>query len=278
MTDLTQPGKSPFDEIRREDEDGAEYWSGRDLAKLLEYSDLRNFWNAVEKAIEACENSGNNPDDHFVDTTYMIEVGKGAEREVSDVYLSRYACYLIVQNADPAKPMVALGQTYFAIQTRRQELAEQEKEDQLRLTLRRELKAHHKHLFEAARGAGVIEPRDFAIFQNHGYKGLYGGMSEDQIHRRKGLAEKQQISDHMGSTELAANLFRATQAADKLKRDGIKGKLAANKTHYDVGRKVRETIKELGGTMPEDLPTPRESIKELEKREKAKKKLKPGDK
>jgi DNA-damage-inducible protein D len=278
LTDITPPTESPFDEIRLQDEDGAEYWSGRDLAKLLEYSDLRNFWNAVERAIEACENSGNDPDDHFVDVTYMVPIGSGTEREVSDVFLSRYACYLIVQNADPGKPMVAMGQTYFTIQTRRQELADQEKEDQLRLTLRRELKAHHKHMFDAARGAGVIDPRDFAIFQNHGYQGLYGGLTKDDIHRRKGLKKSQEISDHMGSTELAANLFRATQTADKLKREGIKGKAAANQTHFEVGRKVRDTIRELGGTMPEDLPTPAESIRELEKREKARKRLDPGDK
>jgi DNA-damage-inducible protein D len=193
----------------------------------------------------------------------MIEVGKGAKREVKTAFLSRYACYLIVQNADPNKEIVALGQTYFAVQTRKQELTEQAVEDERRLLLRNEMRLHNVKLADAAKDAGVIEPKDYAIFQNHGYMGLYGGLKAQDIHQRKSLKKSQHILDHMGSTELAANLFRATQAEEKLRREKITGKAKANKAHEEVGAKVRQTIKELGGTMPEDLPTV-ESIKKLE--------------
>ena len=198
----------------------------------------------------------------------MVELGSGAVREIKDIMLSRYACYLIVQNADPKKEVVALGQTYFAVQTRKQELQEEFDsldEDQKRLAIRNELKEHNKSLAEAAQHAGVETPLDYAIFQNHGYQGLYGGLGAKQIHQRKGLKKNQQILDHMGSTELAANLFRATQTDEKLRRENIQGKSNANQTHFEVGAKVRQTIKELGGTMPEDLPTPKKSIKQIEK-------------
>jgi DNA-damage-inducible protein D len=200
----------------------------------------------------------------------MVPIGSGAEREFASVKLSRYACYLIVQNADPSKEVVAQGQTYFAVQTRLQEIRQMDEyhrlasEDEKRLFLRDEMKRHNIQLADAAKGAGVIEPLDYSIFQNHGYMGLYGGLDAKGIHKNKGLKKSQNILDHMGSTELAANLFRATQTEEKLRRDNIKGKQQANKTHFDIGEKVRKTIEDIGGTMPEDLPVA-DSIKKLEK-------------
>jgi DNA-damage-inducible protein D len=254
---------SPFEKIRRTNESGVEFWSSREFAQVLDYSDYRNFEQVVEKAKIACFNSAQPIDDHFVDVNEMVEIGSGAKRVVKDCYLSRYACYLIVQNADPKKGIVALGQSYFAIQTRRQELSDQAAEDDRRLLLREEMKLHNVKLAGAAKEAGVVEPMDYAIFQNHGYMGLYDGLDMRGIHQRKALKKSQNILDHMGSTELAANLFRATQTEDKLRRENIKGKARANQTHREVGAKVRQTIKELGGTMPENLPTV-ESIKKLE--------------
>ncbi len=199
----------------------------------------------------------------------MVGIGSGAQRPVPDVHLSRYACYLIVQNGDPAKPVIANGQTYFAMQTRRQELADDAKfaqlsEDEKRLAIRNELATHNKHLAAAAKDAGVESSLDYAIFQDHGYRGLYGGLGNKEIHARKRLKKSQKILDHMGSTELAANLFRATQTEEKLRRDQVQGKSQANKTHFEVGRKVRQTIEELGGTMPENLPKPDNSIQQIE--------------
>jgi DNA-damage-inducible protein D len=254
---------SPFEQIRRTNSTGNEFWSSRDFAKVLDYTDYRNFEAVIEKARTACFNSGQRLEDHFVDITEMIEIGKGGQRLVKTVMMSRYACYLVIQNADPAKGIVAVGQTYFAVQTRRQELSDEQVEAQRRLLLRTEMKRHNVQLADAAKGAGVIEPRDYAIFQNHGYMGLYGGLGAQDIHTRKKLKKGQQILDHMGSTELAANLFRATQAEEKLRREKIIGKDKANQAHREVGAKVRQTIKELGGTMPEHLPVA-ESIKKLE--------------
>lgn len=259
-----------FEEIKQIDKNGNEFWYARALAKLLDYSDFRNFQNVINKAKEACINSGFDVDDHLVEITEVVKVGSGAEAPYPSFALSRYACYLIVQNADPSKPVVASGQTYFAIQTRRQELQNNEafaklREDEKRVFLRNELKEHNKQLVETAQLAGVETDLDFAIFQNHGYKGLYGGLDAKGIHEKKGLKKSHKILDYMGSTELAANLFRATQTEEKLKRDHIQGKTKANQTHYEVGKKVRETIKELGGTMPEDLPTPQESVVKLGK-------------
>ncbi|CAN0624335.1 DNA damage-inducible protein D [Burkholderia multivorans] len=264
-----------FESIKQVNDAGAEYWFARDLAPLLDYQDWRNFVQVIEKARVACERSGHLVDDHFGEVTKMVSLGSGARRSVPDYTLSRYACYLIVQNGDPSKPVIANGQTYFAMQTRRQELADdaqfaQLSEDERRLAIRNELATHNKHLAAAAKDAGVETPIDYAVFQDHGYKGLYGGLSSRDIHARKGLKKGQKILDHMGSTELAANLFRATQTEEKLRRDDIQGKQRANQTHFEVGKKVRETIQDLGGTMPEKLPTPDTSIQQIER---AKKKL-----
>lgn len=231
-----------FESIRHLDDSGNEYWLARQLAKVLEYSEYRHFLPAIERARLACQTSGQRVADHFEDILGMVEIGSGARRPVEDMRLSRYACYLIVQNGDPSKPVIANGQTYFAIQTRRQELANDAKfgqlsEDEKRLAIRNELALHNKHLAAAAKDAGVDSPLDYAIFQDHGYKGLYGGMGAKDIHVSKGLKKSQKILDHMGSTELAANLFRATQTEEKLRRDQVCGKTQANRTHFEVGRK-----------------------------------------
>lgn len=268
---------SIFEELKKINEFGEEYWSARDFFKILDYSDWRKFFNVIEKAKISCKNSKQNDLDHFVRVDKMVNIGSGAQRDIGDLQLSRYACYLIVQNADPSKKVVALGQTYFAIQTRKQEIQESkefqklESEEEKRLFLRDEMKKHNMYLASAAKEAGVVTGLDYAIFQEHGYKGLYGGLGAKDIHHKKGLKKSQQILDHMGSTEIAANLFRATQTEEKLKRENIYGKSEANKVHKEVGAKVRQTIRELGGTMPEDLPV-EESIKKLES--KAKKVLK----
>lgn len=255
-----------FDDIKNVNDYGEEFWYARDLQQVLDYKEWRNFKLVIGKAKIACDNSNNNVQEHFVDVNKMVMIGSNAEREIEDIMLSRYACYLIVQNGDPGKDIIALGQTYFAIKTRQQEMIEdyeQLSEEQKRLSIRNEIIAHNKSLAEAAEKAGVETPLDYGIFQNHGYMGLYGGLNAKAIHKKKELKKSQKILDHMGSTELAANLFRATQTDEKLRRDKIVGKDNANKTHYEVGRKVRETISELGGTMPEDLPTPGKSIKQI---------------
>ena len=237
---------SIFEEIRQVDENGMEYWSARQMSKVLEYSEYRHFLPVIEKAKEACKNSNQNIFDHFEDILEMVSIGSRAERQIDSIKLSRYACYLIVQNADPGKAVVANGQTYFAVQTRIAEIKQMEEytclstEDEKRLFLRDELTRHNIQLADAAKNAGVIEPIDYAIFQNHGYKGLYGGLDAK-----------------------AANLFRATQTEEKLRREKITGKTKANITHYKVGAKVRQTIEELGGTMPENLPVA-DSIKSVE--------------
>ncbi|MCC7317349.1 MAG: DNA damage-inducible protein D [Bacteroidales bacterium] len=269
--ELSNQHKTVFEQIKQIDHEGNEWWSARQLGKILEYSEYRHFKPVIEKAKEACVNSEQRIEDHFEDFLEMVDIGSGAKRPMEDgVKLSRYACYLIVQNADPSKEVVAQGQTYFAVQTRLQEIRQMEEynrlasEDEKRLFLREEMKRHNIQLADAAKGAGVIEPVDYAIFQNHGYMGLYGGLDAKGIHKNKGLKKSQNILDHMGSTELAANLFRATQTEEKLRRDNIKGKQQANKTHYEIGKKVRKTIEEIGGTMPEKLPVA-DSIKKLEK-------------
>ena len=275
MSEMSIYDEHTFENIKHINEDGQEYWLARELQHVLEYAQWRRFSDAIERAKLACKNSGYETEDHFADVGKMVGIGSGAEREVDDVMLSRYACYLIVMNGDPRKEIIAVGQTYFAVKTRQQELIENYEElteDQKRLAIRNEMIAHNKSLAEAAQMAGVVDAKDYAIFQNMGYQGLYGGLGAKEIHAKKGLKKSQKILDHMGSTELAANLFRATQTDEKIRRENIKGKVKANQTHFEVGAKVRQTIKELGGTMPEDLPTPEKSIKQIE-REQEKKKL-----
>ncbi len=265
------PHTSPFDGIRHVDEQGKEYWSARELYKLLGYSTWQKFQKAIEQAKIACENSAQGVSDHFNLVVKMVKAGVTMKPR-EDYRLSRYACYLIVQNADPNKPIVALGQTYFAYQTRRQEINDELAlanlpEDQKRLIFRSLMSTYNMRLAEAAKQAGVVEPRDFATFQDHGYMGLYDGMRENDIHARKGLQPEEMILDHMVSEELGANIFRATQADAKLRRDQVSTKGQANVTHYRVGQEVREAIIRLGGTMPEDLPTPEKSIQELQREE-----------
>jgi len=275
MTDeLIASGEQSFEDIKHIDNDGQEYWLARELQPVLDYSQWRNFNEAVERAKLSCKNSGINPELHFAGISKSSPMPNGGERILEDYTLSRYACYLIVMNGDPRKEVIALGQSYFAIKTRQQELIEnyeQLSEDQKRLAIRNEMRRHNAALADAAHDAGVIDSRDYAIFQNKGYQGLYGGLGVKDIHARKGLKPSQKILDHMGSTELAANLFRATQTEEKLRREHITGKENANMAHYTVGRKVRDTIKEIGGTMPEDLPTPEKSIKQIERAEEKKK-------
>ncbi len=262
-----------FENIKQVNEFGNYFWSARDLQKALDYAEWRKFENVIKKAQKSCFNSNQDVVDHFVHLAKKVELGSGAKREIEDYALSRYACYLIVQNADPSKEIVALGQTYFAVQTRKQEILEQNKylkfksEEEKRLFLRNEMRTHNKKLAESAKKAGVVSPREYSIFQNHGYKGLYGGLGSKEIQAKKELKKSQRILDHMGTTELAANLFRATQTEEKLRREKIKGKDKANKTHFAVGKKIRQTIKELGGTMPENLP-PTDSIKKVENKNK----------
>ena len=274
--------KTQFEEIKQINEIGQEFWSARELYSILEYIKWDKFLNVIKKSMQACKISGQEPDDHFPRIEKLVKIGSGAKRNIGDIHLSRYACYLIVQNADSSKEVVALGQTYFAIQTRKQEVLEEsfeklQHEDDKRLFLRREMAEHNKQLADAAKNAGVIQPWEYAVFQNHGYMGLYNGLGAKDIHAKKGLKKSQNILDHMGSTELAANLFRATQTEEKLKRENIKGKKKANQTHFEVGQKIRQTIKELGGTMPEELPKEK-SIKKIESSKNKEIKPKPSKK
>lgn len=266
--EVTSYSQQTFESIKHIDENGAEFWYARELQIALEYTEWRNFEKSVKRAKEACAASGFVETDHFVDVNKMIDLAKGAQREIADIKLSRYACYLIVMNGDPRKEVIALGQTYFAVKTRQKEIADeaaQLSEDEKRLAIRDEVTIRNKFLASSAKAAGVETPVDYAVFQNRGYQGLYNGLGMKDIHKRKGLKKNEQILDHMGATELAANLFRITQTDDKLRRENIKGKEKANETHFAVGKKVRQTIAELGGTMPENLPTPEKSAKLLKK-------------
>ena len=255
-----------FENIKHVDENGNEFWFARELQKALEYTEYGKFLPVIEKAIEACRKTGFDEGNHFAHVSEMVRIGSGAERKMDSYKLSRYACYLIVMNGDPRKEVIALGQTYFAVKTRQKEISDevaQLSEDEKRLAIRDEVTIRNKFLASSAKAAGVETPVDYAVFQNRGYQGLYNGLGMKDIHKRKGLKKNEQILDHMGATELAANLFRITQTDDKLRRENIKGKDLANETHFAVGKKVRQTIAELGGTMPEDLPTPKISAKKL---------------
>lgn len=269
----TSPHLSPFDTIRHENDQYGEYWSGRELYKLLGYSRWQKFKETIERAKIACEEAGQAASDHLHLEVQMVKLGSGAKRKIEDVYLSRYACYLVLQNADPTgKPVVALAQSYFAVQTRRQELADENpltgiNEDQKRRLIRDQLSITNVQLAETANQAGVITAKDFAIFQDHGYAGLYGGLRTVDIHQRKGLKKSQKILDWMNSSELAANMFRATQTEEKIRREGIREKKQANEVHQNMGRRVRQFIAEEGGIMPEDQPTPEKSIQQLQREE-----------
>lgn len=258
-----------FEDIKHVDEYGCEYWEARELQKVLEYKDWRNFEKVINKAVISAENSINVDEDWVVEVSKPIKTGKGKEEMVRDYRLSRYICYLIVQNADPSKEVVALGQTYFAIQTRKQEISELEyaslSEDEKRLYRRKQTRDGNKILYKIAREKGV---KNFDKFTNAGYKGLYNGETANDIAKRKGLRYREDILDNMSSVELGANIFRITQTEALLEKQSEKSEQMATDTHYRVGKAVRDTIKELGGTMPEDLPTPKKSIKQIEKENK----------
>ncbi|MDR1272586.1 MAG: DNA damage-inducible protein D [Clostridiales Family XIII bacterium] len=267
MTELIAREYTRFESIKHIHDNDTEYWLARELADVLGYTEWRNFTKVINKAIIACDTSGRDVACDFVDVNKIVKAG-ATSKEIKDYELSRYACYLIVQNGDPRKEVIALGQTYFAIQTHRQEIADRFNlldEDTKRLITRGDIKQWNQLLAEAARDAGVITEKEFATFQNAGYMGLYGGETVDDIHGRKALGVKEKILDFMGSEELIANLFRISQTESKLKRDNIKGKSAATATHYNVGKEVRGAIEKIGGAMPENLPTPEKGIPEIEK-------------
>ena len=268
MNEIEKYSEKLFEDIKHIDEYGNEYWEARELAKVLEYSKWGNFKKVIDKAKTACNLSGNIETDHFADIGKMVNIGSNAKRKQEDYKLSRYACYLIVQNSDSRKKVIAYGQTYFAVQTRRQEISEKEysklSEDEKRLYRRRQTKDGNKILYRIARDKGV---KNFDKFTNAGYKGLYNGETADDIARRKGLRYREEILDNMGSEELGANVFRITQTEALLKKQKVPSEKTATDTHYKVGEVIRRAIQELGGTMPEDLPTPEKSLKEIEKEE-----------
>jgi len=257
-----------FEDIKHTDENGGEFWYARELSLVLEYTEWRNFSKVIDKALLSCQNSGFECADHFVEVNKTIAMPKGATKKIKDYELSRYACYLIVQNGDPRKEPIALGQTYFAIQTRRQEIADafnRLNEDNKRLVIRGEVTTWNAMLADAAHEAGITDQMEYAQFQNAGYMGLYGGLTAADIHRRKKLKKNEKILDHMGSEELGANLFRITQTEAKLRREQPQGLETASGIHYQVGQNVRDAISKNDGTMPENLPTPEKSIAEIGK-------------
>ena len=271
MNNLEISNNTTFESIKHIDDEGKEYWYARELQKVLNYTQWRRFNDVIEKAKNACNNSNNNILDHFANVGKMVKIGSGALREQDDYKLSRYACYLIAQNGDSRKKVIAEAQTYFAFQTRKQELSEKEymllTEDEKRFYQRNLTRKGNYSLNQTAKNAGV---KNFDQFHNYGYKGLYNGETADDIAKRKGLRYREDILDNMGSEELVDNLFRIVQTEAKLKKDKIKGEMNANKTHYKMGKDIRNFIKKQGGTMPEDLPTPEKSLKELEKENKKK--------
>jgi len=280
MSTLSAKEYKRFEDIKRIRPDGSEYWAARELAPVLDYAKWENFYKVIKRAMIACENSGRSTLECFPEVRKTSPMPNGGVKDILDYELSRYACYLIVQNGDPRKEVIALGQTYFAIQTYRQEVADrfnQLDEDSRRLVVRGDIKQWNQLLAETARNAGVITAEEFAIFQNAGYMGLYGGMTVDDIHRRKGLAIGQKILDYMGSTELIANLFRISQTEEKLRKDQVSTPNAATAVHYAVGNEVREAIRKIDGTMPEDLPTPEKSIAQLEREQMERLKQKAND-
>ena len=254
---------SGFESLRQTNEHNAEYWRARDLQPLLGYTQWRRFEQAIERAMASCETSGNNPDNHFAGAGKMVDLGSGSKRSVEDYHLSRFACYLIAQNGDPRKPEIAQAQQYFAVQARRQELSDQAVADVERIELRKQTAGEFKALSGAAQDAGV-QSKMFGVFHDAGYKGLYGGLGRDAIKQRKAIPDKDNLLDRMNATELAANQFRMTQARDKLAR-GVSGQAQAIQTHEQVGKEVRDAIKRIGGTLPENI-SPAEHIKEVEKR------------
>ena len=274
MNEIKEYTEKIFEDIKHIDELGNEYWLARELQSILGYNQWRSINDLIVRAISACKESKYNIDDHFALHRKMVDIGSKTSRSIVDYKLSRYACYLIVQNSDPRKEVVALGQTYFAIQTRKQELTEKEyvnlTEEEKRFYQRNLTKKGNYSLNQTAKKCGV---KNFDQFHNAGYKGLYNGETADDIAKRKGLRYREDILDNMGSDELIANLFRISQTEQKLKRDNIQGDGKAKETHYKVGQEVRNTINRLGGVMPEDLPTPKKSLKELEKEKKTQIKL-----
>lgn len=276
MKKLVAEEYNRFEDIKQIREDGSEFWSARDLVSALDYNKWENFSKVINRAMIACENSGHMIAYDFPEVRKIVEAGV-TKKPILDYELSRYACYLIVQNGDPRKEVIALGQTYFAIQTYRQEVADhfnELSEDNRRLVVRGDIKQWNQMLAETAHKAGVITNEEFAIFQNAGYMGLYGGLDVDDIHTKKGLEVGQKILDYMGSTELIANLFRISQTEEKLRKDEVDNAKTATSIHYSVGREVRTAIEKIGGTMPEDLPTPEKSIQQIEKEQMARLKAK----
>ena len=274
MNDIDKNNKS-FEDIKHIDENGVEFWYARELMPILQYSNWQNFEKIINKAKISCKNSDISVLDHFTDINKMVQIGSGAYRKQSDYKLTRYACYLIAQNGDSRKKIIALAQTYFAVQTRKQEISEKEysmlTEDEKRFYQRNLTRKGNYSLNQAAKNAGV---KNFDRFHNAGYKGLYNGETADDIAKRKGLRYREDILDNMGSDELIANLFRISQTEQKLRKDNISGEKEANKTHYNIGKNIREVIEKNGGTMPEDLPTPKKSLKQLEKEKNNKLKVK----
>ena len=272
MNELTNYNESVFENIKHIDENGIEYWEARELQKVLEYKEWRKFEGVINKAKQACDTSKFNVSEHFVGADKTIKMPKGAKKIICDYKLSRYACYLIVQNADSRKKVIALGQTYFAIQTRKQEISELEyenlTEDEKRFYQRSKVRKENYSLNQTAKKAGV---KNFDKFHNAGYKGLYNGETADDISKRKGLRYREDILDNMGSDELAANLFRISLTNQKINNEKIKGETPACDAHYEVGDAIRTTIKQVGGTLPEEMPVSDKSLKELVKKEENKK-------